>query len=211
MRFETISIGAEPTPKPKRPGRPRSEEARIAILDAAIELMLERGIGSVTIEEVAAKAGSGKATIYRWWPSKGLLALDALDRALSATRRPVVETGSLREGVLLVLRDLLRQFDTRPFGRVFAGIVAQAQTDPEFAQLYVERFVRPRRLLMHPLLDSAVARGELPAGTDYDFALDLIFSPFWNRLFHCHAPLNDAWAEKAVDAALAGLRAGQVR
>lgn len=209
MRFETIPGDAAPPSNPKRPGRPRSETAQAAILDAAIELMLDRGVESVSIEEVAAKAGSSKATIYRWWPSKEHLALDALDRALSSARRPpAAETGSLRESVLAVFLALVRQFEERPFGRVFAGVMAHAQTNPEYAKLYVDRFVAPRRLDMHPTFDAAVERGELPAGTDYDFALELIFSPFWTRLLHGYGPYDDAWVERIVDAALAGLRAG---
>jgi len=174
--------------------------------------MLDRGVESVSIEEVAAQAGSGKATIYRWWASKEVLALDALDRELSSVLAPdTAETGSLKEDMLVRLRELVRLFQERPFGRVFAGIVAHAQSDPEFALLYVDRFVRPRRQLMHGFLDAAVDRGELPAGTDYDFALDLVFSPFWNRVFHRHGPVDEAWAEQVVDAALAGLCAAPVR
>ncbi len=189
----------------KRRGRPRSEKAHTAILEAATELLLERGLESVSMDEVAERAGVSKATIYRWWPSKETLALDALyhEWDTDSTRPP--DTGSLRSDLLALLRPWIRRNRARPNGRVVAELVAEAQTDPEFAAIYRARFVTPRREPARALLLRAIDRGELPPDIDLELALDLVYGPLYHRLLHGHAPLNDRFAQDVVGALLAGL------
>ena len=188
----------------RRPGRPRSERARQAILAAAIELLLDRGLRAMSIEEVAEKAGVSKATIYRWWDSKDLLALDALSSEWALPARDAERnTGSLRGDLLAQLRPWLRQLNEKPYGRVIAGLVAQAQTDPGFAELYRRHFVQPRRDATRPLLLRAIDRGEIAADTDLDVALDLLYGPIYHRLLHGHAPLTDRFIQQVVDAVIA--------
>ena len=129
----------------KRRGRPRSEKAHTAILEAATELLLEQGLEAVSMDEVAERAGVSKATIYRWWPSKQTLALDALYHEWDTARPEPPDTGSLRADLLALLRPWIRRVRARPYGRVVAELVAEAQTDPEFASIYHARFVAPRR------------------------------------------------------------------
>ena len=194
----------ETTEVAPRRGRPRSERAQQAILAAAIELLLDRGLRAMSMEEVAERAGVSKATIYRWWDSKDLLALDAL-AAEWAAPGPAAErdTGSLRGDLLAQLRPWLRQLNGKPFGRVIAGLVAQAQTDPEFAVLYREHFVQPRRDATRPLLLRAIERGEIAPDTDLDVTLDLLYGPIYHRLLHGHAPLNDHFVQQVVDSVIA--------
>lgn len=153
--------GVTDTAEAPRRGRPRSEKAKQAILTAADELLLEQGLHAMSMDDVAARAGVSKATIYRWWGSKELLALDALATAWAA---PVPtaqrDTGSLRGDLLARFRPWLRQLNEQPFGRVIAGLVAEAQTDPEFAKLYLAHFVQPRRDATRALLLRAIERGE---------------------------------------------------
>src|SRR5471030_1229516 len=151
----------------RRPGRPRSAKAHKAILQATTELLLEQGLQSMNMDELAERAGVSKATIYRWWDSKELLALEAL-AADWGTPGPTArrDTGTLRGDLLAQFRPWLRQLQDKPYGRVIAGFVAQAQTDPEFATLYREQFVRPRRDATRPLLLWAIERGEIATGTD---------------------------------------------
>src|SRR6202142_738618 len=113
------------TPAQQR-GRPRSEKAREAVLAAAPELLLARGLGAVSMDAVAEQAGVSKATIYRWWPSKETLALEALYREWDSGRPPARETGSLRGDLLSLLRPWVRLVGKRPHGRVIAGLVAEA-------------------------------------------------------------------------------------
>jgi AcrR family transcriptional regulator len=186
-----------------RHGRPRSEKAQSAILAATIEVLLERGLHTMSMDDVAARAGVSKATIYRWWPSKELLALDALATAW-ATPKPVAErdTGSLRGDLLARFRPWLRQLNERPYGRVIAGLVAEAQTDASFATAYRERFVRPRRDATRPLLQRAIDRGEIAAETNIEVTLDLLYGPVYHRLLHGHAPLSDRFVQHVIDAVI---------
>jgi AcrR family transcriptional regulator len=187
----------------RRPGRPRSAKAHKAILEAATELLLEEGLQSMNMDHLAQRAGVSKATIYRWWDSKEFLALDALatERGTSGPRAER-DTGSLRGDLLVQIRPWLRKLRDKPYGRVIAGFVAQAQTDPEFATLYREHFVRPRRDATRPLLLRAIDRGEVAAGTDLEVTLDLLYGPIYHRLLHGHAPLNDRFVQQVIDAVI---------
>jgi AcrR family transcriptional regulator len=188
-------------------GRPRSAKAQQAILAAAIELLLEQGLHVMSMDDVAERAGVSKATIYRWWASKELLALDALATEW-ATPTPSAErdTGSLRGDLLARFRPWLRQLNRKPYGRVIAGLVAEAQTDPEFAKLYREHFVQPRRDATRPLLLRAIDRGEISADTNLEVTLDLLYGPIYHRLLHGHAPLNDRFVQQVIDAVIAAVR-----
>ena len=188
---------------PKR-GRPRSEKARQATLDAAAELLLLRGLGAVSMDAVADKAGVSKATIYRWWPSKQMLALDALLDWAAATAPPR-DTGSLRDDVLALIRPWVREIRRQPFGRVIAAFVNEAQSDPDFADAYRSRFVEPRREAMRAVFARAVKRGEVSADVDVEVALDMIYGAVYHRLLHGHAALTDRFARDVVELAMKGI------
>ena len=197
-------MAPEPAPAITRRGRPRSERARNAILEAAAELLLRRGLGAVSMDAVAEQAGVSKATIYRWWPSKEMLALDAL-LDWSAARAPTRDTGSLRGDLLALVRPWVREIRSAPFGRVIAAFVTEAQSDPQFAAAYRKHFVTPRREAMRAAFARATERGEVPANLDVEVAVDLIYGPLYHRLLHGHAPLTARFAERVVDMALAGI------
>jgi Bacterial regulatory proteins, tetR family. len=166
-------------------------------------LLLERGLRTMSMEEVAERAGVSKATIYRWWDSKDLLALDALSAEWAPKRDADRDTGSLRGDLLAQLRPWLRQVTVKPYGRVIAGLVAEAQTDAVFAELYRDHFVQPRRDATRPLLLRAIDRGEIATDTDLDVALDLLYGPIYHRLLHGHAPLTDRFIQQVIDAVIA--------
>lgn len=188
---------------PKR-GRPRSEKARHAILEAAAELLLLRGLGAVSMDAVAERAGVSKATIYRWWPSKEMLALDAL-LDWAAASAPARDTGSLRGDLLALVRPWVREIRRQPFGRVIAALVTEAHSDPQFADAYRTHFVEPRREAMRAAFARAAERGEVPADLDVEVAVDLIYGPLYHRLLHGHAPLSGRFGEAVVDMALVGI------
>jgi AcrR family transcriptional regulator len=186
----------------RRRGRPRSEKARRSILTAAAELLLAHGLEAVTMDAVADEARVSKATIYRWWPTKESLALDALYDEWNTAPPSLRDTGSLRGDLLALLRPWVRRVRARPYGRVIAALITEAQTDPEFAALYRARFVEPRREPARSLFRRAIERKEVPPDTDIEGALDLIYGPLYHRLLHGHAPLNDRFVEDVVEAAL---------
>jgi AcrR family transcriptional regulator len=195
-------------PPAGRRGRPRSEAARRATLEAAAQLMLEDGPGAVSMDAVAERAGVSKATIYRWWPSKERLALDALYETWAEVQRPGPDTGSLRDDLLALTRPWVRLLASRPFGRVMAALLVQVQSDAEFAEEYRERFVEPRRDQAREIFARAISRGEVSAGTDVEVALDLLYGPVYHRLLHGHGPLNDRFARGLVDGVIAAVGAG---
>src|SRR5512142_1481611 len=124
-------------------GRPRSAEADRAILTATADLLAERGLAAMSIEEVAARAGVGKTTIYRRWPSKGLLALDAFVISFRA-EQPLPDTGSLRGDLLSALRAWVRATTQTPMGPMLTGLIAEAQHDPERRGAWRDRGLEPR-------------------------------------------------------------------
>jgi AcrR family transcriptional regulator len=195
------SVGIEQ----KRRGRPRSEKRRKAILDAAIELLLARGLEAVSMDELADHAGVSKATIYRWWPTKETLALDALYHEWDTFRPSLPDTGSLRGDLLALVRPWVRRARKRPYGRVVAALVEETHSDPEFAKLYHERFVNPRRDPARAVLKRAIERREMREDTDLELTLDLLYGPLFHRLLHAHAPLSDRFVEGVVDATLAAV------
>ena len=187
-------------------GRPRSRQAHQAILAAAGELLLARGLSAVSMDAVAEQAGVSKATIYRWWPSKETLALDALYTEWDAVRPQPRDTGSLRGDLLSLLRPWARLAGGKPYGRVLAALLAEAQTDPAFAAEYRRRVLEPRRDQARALFARAVERGEIPANLKVDVALDLIYGAVYHRLLQGHGPLNDRFVRDVVELALAGIQ-----
>lgn len=187
-------------------GRPRSEKARKAIMDAAAELLLARGLSAVSMDAVAERARVSKATIYRWWPTKESLALDALYTEWAAVQPGPRDTGTLRGDLLALLRPWSRLATSKPYGRVIAALVTEAQTDPVFAAEYRRRVVEPRRDQARAVFHRAIERGEIPPGTKVEVAIDLLYGPLYHRLLHGHAPLSDRFVRDVVDLALAGLQ-----
>jgi AcrR family transcriptional regulator len=193
-------------------GRPRSERARQAIIASAADLLLARGLAAVSMDAVAERAGVSKATIYRWWPTKESLALDALYTQWAAAQPSDVDMGSVRDDLIALLRPWARlaagvASNEVSYGRVIAALVTQAQTDPVFAAEYRQRVVEPRRDAVRAILGRAVQRGEIPPSAKIEVAIDLLYGPLYHRLLHGHAPLDDQFVEDVIDMALTGIYA----
>ncbi|MCO5970883.1 TetR/AcrR family transcriptional regulator [Actinoallomurus soli] len=175
----------------RRPGRPRSEAARQAILKATHDELLERGYGELTMEGIAARAGVGKQTIYRWWRSKAEVALDAL-LAVAAEGIPIPDEGALEADLTAFLRRTYGMQESE--GPILKGLLAQSLLDPGFAETFRDHFLAGRRSALNTVLDQAVARGEIPAGTDLGLLHDVVYGVLWYRLLFRNAPLDDAAA-----------------
>ncbi|UXI66877.1 TetR/AcrR family transcriptional regulator [Tahibacter amnicola] len=200
-------VKPEQSPEPARRsrGRPRNLEARQAILAAARDLMAAGGPGAVTMEAVAARAGVGKPTVYRWWPDRHAVAMAAL---MSEVPTDSADTPALSPVAALHqhLRDVAAAFAT-PSGRNAASLIAAADSATELAKAFRNHFVMARREEGRALLASAVEAGELRADLDADIALDLLYGPVFFRLLMGHAPLSAA----AVDAVIANVLRGLAR
>ena len=191
----------------KHRGRPRSEPARQAILAAATDLLLARGLSAVSMDAVAERAGVSKATIYRWWPTKETLALDALYEQLTEPSPEPPDTGSLETDLRTLLNGLMERARGGPYARVIGALVTEAATDPAFGELYRARYIEPRRAQARAIVRRALSRGELPAGTDVEAAVALLYGPVYHRLLHGHAELTPEFAAYVVRVVLAGLKA----
>jgi AcrR family transcriptional regulator len=198
-----MTAPAQPTPAPR--GRPRSERSHRAILDAANELLAERGFVDLTIDDVAQRAGVGKTTIYRRWPSKGTLVFEAFATDF-LTGQPLPDTGSLRGDLLAALRAFIKVVKGTVTGRTLAGLIAEVQRDPELAEVWRERFVGRVRTQHRVMVDRAVERGEASPDTDPDVVLDLVFGAAYHRLLQSHLTLSDRFARAVVDTVVAGVQ-----
>jgi AcrR family transcriptional regulator len=186
----------------RKPGRPRSEQARRAILAATLELAAEHGPRGVRMDAVAQRAGASKETVYRWWRSKSELLLEALAERGERTI-PLPDTGSLATDLRRFLRATARSGDetTR---RILRALAAEAAADEDTAALIRDKFLVRRRAALGELLERAVARGELTRA-DAAIALDLIYGSLWYRLIFDVGTLDNRWAD-AVTRLVAGQR-----
>jgi len=167
------------TAKGRAPHR-RDENARLAVLHAADDLLAERGFGGVTVEGIAARAGVAKQTIYRWWPSKVDILLDTLIE--DASRQLAIrESDSGVEGARRYLKALARFLAKDPAGKVLLALIGEAQHDPEMAVMFHERYLDPQRRREREMLRAGVASGELSGDLDVDAALDALVGPILYR------------------------------
>jgi AcrR family transcriptional regulator len=197
--------GAEPALRRPR-GRPRSETARLAILAAAGDLMLTGGLAAATMDAIAARAGVGKATIYKWWPSRGAVALDGfLDRVAGTLAIP--EGISTQEALTWQVAAVVTLFRDTTAGPLMRALVAAAQSDPDIARSLRERWLAPRRAVTLEVLHCGVERGEIRADIDFEAVTDELFAPVYHRLFFGHSPLDDDLAATIVGQLLTGISA----
>jgi AcrR family transcriptional regulator len=165
-------------------------------------LLREVGLRAMTTEEISARSGASKATIYKWWPNKYAVATEAFLTEMMA-ESPDPDTGSAHDDFRRVIRGL-SHFYTGASGQVFAQLIGEGQSDPLVREELQTHLVAPRRELMRAVWDRGVARGELRADLDPDTALDLLIGPVLYRLVMGHAPLDEASADALVDAAMSG-------
>jgi AcrR family transcriptional regulator len=184
------------------PGRPRDARHDQAILDATLEILLDQGYRGVTIEGVAARAGVGRPTIYRRWPSKPAVVVAALVRS-DRLALPALDTGSLRNDLIAVQRHQVERMNSPDARRVTAGLIADLADDPELADTYVGQFLAPRRATVWEVLQRGVDRGELDADVDFAFIYDLLVGPLFMRAVVWGQPLAPDAAEKTADVILA--------
>ncbi len=179
-------------------GRPRSKEAQRAILDAALELVAETGMSGFTVEGVAARAGVGKATIYRRWPSKLPLVMNAI-MTLPELRLP--DTGALRSDLRHILGQLATILRSSPLGRVLPHLVAEHGSDPDLDQA-VGRYLKARRAPLVEVVRRGIERGEIASGVDPETLADLLVGPIVNRLLFSRRQVDGSFVDLVVAAVL---------
>lgn len=191
-----------PSPVRRRPGRPRSELAERAIIDAALSVFAESGPDGLCIEEVAARAGVGKATIYRRWPGKEDLLLDALAALKAPLPQPLGR--SVREDLVAVVDAMCRDAADPRRARQFALLQGEGAKYPRLMTRFIETVVEPRREVVRSVLRRGVATGELRDDADIEAALYLLRGAALASTGH-QEPAAPDYAERVVDTLLRGL------
>jgi AcrR family transcriptional regulator len=185
-------------------GRRRSERSHAAIVAATQELLVERSYPELTIEGVAARAGVGKQTIYRWWPSKAALVLEAY-LAGAETVPPPGQGATVREDVRALLGWLIAVLAQPTGGHVVAGLVGDLQHDPVLAEGFHRDVVPARRERMLAALERGRERGEIRADADLELAVDALHGAVFYRLLLSGEPLDEPFAEHLAAQVLAGI------
>ena len=179
----------------RRPGRPRSEQCDLAIRAAVLDLLVEEGFARMTIEGVAARAGVGKASIYRRWPSKEDLVVDAVvTHSLEHVVSP--DTGSLRGDLLVLLQAQIDKF--RRDGPLVMAFTAEQHHHPQLAEAFRRTFLDDRRAACREIFERAVSRGELPPDADLELLQDVGPAILWHRLTVTGAPVDDDLPQRIV-------------
>lgn len=179
------------------PGRKRDHDAEQRILDATRDLISTRGSSQVTINEIAAEANVGKQTIYRWWPTKAELVLDALERDIKSANPPPA-TGSTYGDIRTQMRRVAAMFAS-PTGSIIRELIAESLGNDDIAEQFRQRFFTERLKRGMPTFEAGIANGELRADLDLDVVSEMLYAPLWLRLIIGHRPLTPAVADQILD------------
>ena len=183
----------------RSPGRPRSEASRQAILEAALSLATETGYAGLTIEGIAARAGVGKQTIYRWWPSKADVLLEA-SAVQAELHIPVTDRGSYRADLRAFLDASYEIGNRNPeFVGLLRALMAEAQLDPEFGVRFRAAFLERRRDALAVITGRARERGDLPDRPDPETVADIVFGTIWYRILATRRPFDAVLEEDLLD------------
>jgi len=185
-----------------RRGRPRSDRANRAILRAAQDLLIQNGYADLRLEHVAARAGVGKATIYRRWKSREALVLTLL-MDLAAPHITIDETGNTRVELLAAVTNAMRAVVDTPFGPVIRAVLSEIAIDPRLGDPFRANVVQARRAEVGRVIQRGIVRSDLRPDVDVDVATELLVGPVYFRLMF-GGELTDTFAERVVDAVLRG-------
>lgn len=202
MPAENIELQEEKT---FQPGRPRSEKSRKAILDATRKLLTHMPLSELSIEAIAKKAKVGKTTIYRWWPNKAAVAMEAFLEQ-PGVQNIVPTTANAADAVQKQLESLIRQLRGQN-GRIIAGIIAESQGDNAVLDLLYEKFLRDRISPLHDHIENGKANGEFKSAINTEIALDMLVGPLFLRVLSGEHGIDNTFAENYPAQALLALKA----
>ncbi len=178
-------------------GRPRDARSHAAILKATLNLLNELGYQRLTMEGVAKRAGVGKATLYRWWSSKLDLLLEAAAPHLEIGLVP--DTGSTRRDLTAGVEQAIATYSDPIAAHVIFVVIADLEEDPRFKETFRGTWVYPWRASMASAMERGIARGDLPANLDVQFAIDLLVGTIFQRVLIIHEPMTEGLAQRLVD------------
>jgi AcrR family transcriptional regulator len=181
----------------------RNERSRLAILTAAQELLTEVGYAALTIEAIAARAGVGKQTIYRWWPGRGAVILDAL--TVSAAEPKLPDTGDLAADMRLVMRATVAEFADPRLSATTRALTIETLSNEALAAQVRERLLGPQMAAIRDRIAAGQVAGQVRTGVDLDLAAELFMGPLYHRWMLGTGPLTEAYADDLVGLAMAAL------
>ncbi|HEY0935965.1 MAG TPA: TetR/AcrR family transcriptional regulator [Trebonia sp.] len=187
-----------------RPRQPRSERVRDQVLAAAGELVLEGGLTAATMEAIAARAGVSKRTLYKYWPSRGAVALEGFMRS-AATSWSLPENATAAQSLEASVLAAVDLFTQTPGGPLLRSLIADAQSQSEIARALRDQWLKPRRAVSADLIRQGIGDGEFRADLDIEVVLDLLFAPVYYRLLLGHENLDRQFATASVRHLVAGL------
>ncbi len=207
-----MTTTSEPEQGIRKPGRPRSAQAHKAIIDATLELLAEEGFQGLSIEAVAARAGVGKTTIYRRWPSKDELVMDAIREVQIDT--PVVDTGNFRNDLTALLTTVYQGFIAYPYpflGKLLLKFISEYQTNPEIFQVAITQLITPRFQRFIHMVEQAQAREEIRGDIDPALVMALVVGSLYfhwtvtGNLMPTSFTYPVEWIEQMIDAVIQGI------
>lgn len=205
-----MTTTSEPEQGQRKPGRPRSAQAHKAILDATLELLAQEGFQGLSIEDIAARAGVGKTTIYRRWSSKDELVIDAIHEI--QVDLTTVDTGNFRNDLVILFKAANQGIMTHPLlPQLVLRLISEFQANPEIFQVFLTQLLIPRIQRFMYMVEQAQARGEIRRDIDWTLAFELITGPIFIHLLISHylAPSmsssDDKWIEQMIDAVMDGI------
>jgi AcrR family transcriptional regulator len=206
--LRTVSLYDRRMP-PSKPSKPdparRNEHSRRAILAAVVDLIGERGYDPVSIEAIAERAGVGKQTIYRWWPSKGAVVLEALDASLQAVV-DFPDSGDIVEDLRTQMKGVTQLLGSTDVGPLYQGLIAAAQSDPALSRAHIDQVIEPASVAGRERIARAQDRGEMSANADRQALIDMLYGAIYYRLLLHTRPLEPEQIDAALDIAFEGLR-----
>ena len=184
----------------------RSEQAHAKIFATALALLDERGYAGISIEAISQKSGVAKTTIYRWWPTKAAVVLDAYIHT-SVRQIQVPPKGSLDQRLKTFVGETCRALRTSSAGPAMAALMVEAQNDPSIRDLFRDRWIASRREALRSILQQAQKPDQSAHASEVEISIDSIYGAIWYRLLNEHAPLSEKFATQLAEQVLAGLRA----
>ncbi|MER6347647.1 TetR/AcrR family transcriptional regulator C-terminal ligand-binding domain-containing protein [Streptomyces sp. NPDC001595] len=187
-------------------GRRPADEVRADVLRTVGELLLTEGVAGVGFERVAKESGVSKTTLYKWWPSRGALALDGHFHAVESTLA-FPDTGDIRADLLAQLRAFAHVMTRTPGGRVLAELIGASQTDQDLAAAYRKLYSSQRRRLAGDRLRRAQAVGQIRTGVDVQVLVDQLWGAVYHRLLIPDEPITDDFLVALVNNLMDGVGA----
>lgn len=200
---ETLVEETNDNEKEFKPGRPRSEKSRKSILDATRRLLTHTSLGELSIEAIAKKAKVGKTTIYRWWPNKAAVAMEAFTEQ-PGLQNIIPTSATATDAVIRQLENMVRHLRGQN-GRIIAGIIAESQSNAEVLDLLYEKFLKERVEFLYKKIEEGKESGLFKKDIDTDIAIDMLLGPLFLRVLSGEHGVDNSFAERYPAQAVKGL------